>query len=62
MANQKIIVRQTRSANRQQGKHLQTLRALGLGRIGKQKEQTANPSVMGMIKSVCHLVEIEKVK
>ncbi|MCC6933661.1 MAG: 50S ribosomal protein L30 [Deltaproteobacteria bacterium] len=62
MANQKIIVRQTRSANRQPSKHLKTLQALGLGRIGKSKLHESTPSLMGMVKSVCHLVEIDKVK
>ena len=62
MATEKLIVKQTRSTNRHPKKHLATLRALGLGRIGKVAEHQGTPSVIGMIKSVCHLVQIERVK
>ena len=37
-----------------------TLRALGLGRIGRTVEQVDNPSVRGMIFKVKHLVEVEE--
>ena len=37
-----------------------TLKALGLGRIGKSKEITDNESVRGMIFKVKHLVEVEE--
>ena len=38
-----------------------TLKALGLGRIGKTKELPDNESVRGMIFKVKHLVEVEEV-
>ena len=38
-----------------------TLRALGLGRIGKSVEQVDNQSVRGMIFKVKHLVEVENI-
>lgn len=37
-----------------------TLKALGLGRIGKTSEITDNESVRGMIFKVKHLVEVEE--
>lgn len=37
-----------------------TLKALGLGRIGKTSELTDNESVRGMIFKVQHLVEVEE--
>ena len=37
-----------------------TLKALGLGRIGKTKELPDNESVRGMIFKVKHLVEVEE--
>lgn len=37
----------------------QTLRGLGLTRIGKSVELEKTPSVMGMIKKVAHLVRVE---
>lgn len=38
-----------------------TLKALGLGKIGKTHEITDNESVRGMIFKVKHLVEVEEV-
>lgn len=38
-----------------------TLKALGLGRIGKTKELPDNESVRGMIFKVKHLIEVEEV-
>jgi large subunit ribosomal protein L30 len=37
-----------------------TLRALGLGRIGKSHELADNESVRGMINKVSHLVQVEE--
>ena len=36
-----------------------TVTALGLGRVGSSVEQKASPGVMGMIRVVAHLVEVE---
>ncbi len=38
-----------------------TLRALGLGKIGRTVDQVDNESVRGMIFKVKHLVEVEEV-
>ncbi len=38
-----------------------TLKALGLGKIGRTVEQTDNPSVRGMIYKVKHLVKVEEI-
>ena len=62
MAGEKLIVKQTRSCNRHPKKQAETLRALGLGRIGKVMEHEVTPSTLGMIKAVSHLVQIERVK
>ena len=37
-----------------------TLKALGLGKVGRTVEQTDNPAVSGMIFKVKHLVEVEE--
>jgi large subunit ribosomal protein L30 len=37
-----------------------TLKALGLGRIGKRRALPDNDQVRGMIAKVCHLVEVEQ--
>lgn len=38
-----------------------TLRALGLGKIGRTVDQIDNPSVRGMIFKVKHLVKVEEI-
>ena len=38
-----------------------TLRALGLGKIGRTVDQVDNPAVRGMIFKVKHLVEVEEI-
>ena len=38
-----------------------TLKALGLGKIGRTVEQVDNPSVRGMIFKVKHLVKVEEI-
>jgi large subunit ribosomal protein L30 len=57
----KIRVRQTRSACQRTPRTKSTLAALGLGRIGKEKELVFNPAVAGMVKKVRHLLSVEKV-
>lgn len=55
----KVVVKQTRSTIGRNERVYRTLEALGLGRIGKQREITLNPSVRGMLIKVRHLVEIK---
>jgi len=55
----KIRVRQVRSAAARTGKLKATLSALGLGKIGKSREVVATPAIVGMIRTVAHLVEVE---
>ena len=38
-----------------------TVRSLGLRKIGSASEQEANPAILGMIKTVSHLVSVEEV-
>lgn len=54
----KIIIKQTRSQIKYPKPQKDTLRALGLGRIGKQKEVEATPQVRGMVAKVKHLVSV----
>lgn len=54
----KIIVRQTRSSHGRGSNVQRTLQALGLGRIGKEREVTANPALLGMLNRVKHVVTV----
>jgi large subunit ribosomal protein L30 len=59
MATLKIT--QTRSQIGQTERHRGTLRALGLGKIGRSVERDESPEVLGMLRKVRHLVKIEQV-
>ena len=57
----RLRLTQVRSAIGQTPRHRGTLRALGLGRIGKTAEHDDSPSIAGMLRKVRHLVEVEEV-
>jgi large subunit ribosomal protein L30 len=58
MATLKIT--QLRSANGANPRQRDTLRTLGLGKIGRTSEKTDDPSVRGAIHAVRHLVKVEE--
>jgi large subunit ribosomal protein L30 len=60
MATLKIT--QTKSIIGQQAKQKSTIKALGLGRIGKTNELNDTPQIRGMITRVSHLVSVEESK
>jgi len=55
-----IQVTQVRSAINVQKQHRGTLRALGLGRIGKSRTLEDNPVIRGMIHQVSYLIEVSE--
>ncbi len=55
-----IRVTQVRSAIGSKPKHRGTLRALGLGRIGKTNTLPDRPEIRGMIARVPHLVRVDE--
>jgi large subunit ribosomal protein L30 len=55
----KLRITQTRSAIGQSRTHRGTLRALGLGKIGRMREHEDSPALAGMLRKVRHLVRIE---
>jgi large subunit ribosomal protein L30 len=56
----RIQVTQVRSAIGSKPKHRGTLRALGLGRIGKTNLLPDRPEIRGMVARVPHLVEVTR--
>ena len=60
MAEGKLIVRQIKSGIGSKPKHRGTLRALGLGKIGRVHELPDRPEIRGMIARVPHLIEVEE--
>jgi large subunit ribosomal protein L30 len=58
MAEGQIEVKQVRSAIGAKPKHRGTLRALGLGRLGRTVTLPDRPEIRGMVARVVHLVEV----
>jgi large subunit ribosomal protein L30 len=54
----KLVVTQRKSRNGADKRQLDTLRSLGLRRIGHTVEHNDTPQVRGMIHKVRHLVEV----
>jgi large subunit ribosomal protein L30 len=56
----KLKITQFKSANGASAKQRDTLRTLGLGRIGATTERPDDPTVRGAIQAVRHLVKVEE--
>ena len=55
----KLKITQVRSEIGQSRRHRGTLRALGLGKIGRTVEHDDGPVLAGMLRKVRHLVRVE---
>jgi large subunit ribosomal protein L30 len=55
-----LRVTQVRSSIGSKPKHRGTLRALGLGKIGRSHVLPDRPEIRGMIARVPHLIEVEE--
>jgi large subunit ribosomal protein L30 len=55
-----VRVTQVKSRNGSNQRQLDTLRSLGLRRIGHTVEQRDTPQVRGMVHAVRHLVKVEE--
>ena len=56
----KLKVTQIKSQIGHSERHRGTLRALGLGRIGKSTVQEDGPVLQGALRKVAHLVKVEE--
>ena len=55
-----LRITQVRSQIGQSERHRGTLRALGLGKIGRSVEREDNRQTLGMLRKVSHLVRVEE--
>jgi large subunit ribosomal protein L30 len=55
----RLKLTQVRSQIGQSQRHRGTLRALGLGKIGRTAEHDNSPAIAGMLRKVRHLVKVE---
>ncbi len=60
MASKTLRITQVRSQIGQSERHRGTLRALGLGKIGRSAEHTESRQLAGMLRKVRHLVLVEE--
>ncbi len=58
----KIRVTQVKSKIRRPQNQKRTLEALGLRKIDQVVEHEATPTILGMIKTVNHLISVEEIK
>ena len=58
MADKKLTLKQVRSQAGASRRQQETLRSLGLGRIGKTTERPDGPAVRGQLDKIRHLVEV----
>ena len=58
----KLQIRWTKSSIGQSRRQKDTIRALGLRRLGDVVEQVDTPVIRGMIDKVSHLVQVEEVE
>lgn len=56
-----IKVTQVRSSIGTKDEHRGTLRALGLGKIGRSRTHRETPELVGRLRKVAHLVKVEEV-
>mgnify|MGYP003293082798 CR=1 FL=1 len=53
-----LVITQVKSVNGANPKQRETLKTLGLGKIGRTTQREDHPTVQGLIHSVRHLVEV----
>ncbi len=58
----KVRIELVRSIIGQLPRHRRTIKALGLRKINQSVEKEATDSILGMARSVAHLVKVEEVK
>ncbi|MDR3714682.1 MAG: 50S ribosomal protein L30 [Puia sp.] len=61
-ATKKIKITQVKSGIDRSERQKLTLRALGLKKMNASKEVEATPQVLGMVRTVEHLLKVEEVK
>lgn len=61
-SNKKIRIRQIRSIIGGTERQRAILRSLGLKKMNQEVVQPANPAILGMVRSIPHLVEVSEEK
>jgi large subunit ribosomal protein L30 len=56
----KLLITQVKSSNGSSRKQHESLKSLGLGKIGRSTEREDHPTVRGLIHSIQHLVKVNE--
>tara|TARA_Y100000590_G_scaffold322096_1_gene364687 strand:+ start:1350 stop:1541 length:192 start_codon:yes stop_codon:yes gene_type:complete len=56
-----LLITQVKSLISKNQKQKKTIIALGLGKINKSVKKKVSPEIIGMIKSVNHLIQVKKI-
>jgi large subunit ribosomal protein L30 len=56
----KLVITQVKSSAGASRKHNESLKTLGLGKIGRSTERDDHPTVRGLIHAVQHLVKVDE--
>ncbi|MDX9800818.1 MAG: 50S ribosomal protein L30 [Spirochaetia bacterium] len=59
---EKIKIKLVRSTIGRKPYQKKTAKALGLGKINSMVEKEVNPAILGMVRAIEHLVEVEEIK
>jgi large subunit ribosomal protein L30 len=62
MAANRLRIKLVRSPIGCKPEHRRTVKALGLRRLGSAVEKTASPAVLGMVRSVSYLLDVEEIR
>ncbi len=60
--SKKLRIKLVRSPIACKPEHRRTVEALGLRRIGMTVEQNASPAILGMVRTVSYLLDVEEMK
>ena len=58
----KVKIKQVRSTINRPKNQKATIQALGLGKMNKTVEKEVTPQILGMIKKVSHLIQVEEIE
>ncbi len=62
MASNKVRITLVRSTIGCKPEHRKTVQALGLRKLGSVVEKNASPAIIGMVKSVSYLLDVEEIR
>jgi large subunit ribosomal protein L30 len=57
----KLEIKQIKSTIKKPRNQKETIKSLGLGKINRVVIKEANPQILGMVRTVAHLIEVKEI-